>query len=77
MGLGLYLKCAIEGIKKNRKIYIPYILTSSVMFSMCHIIYALKDSKSVAAVSFLLVQVFFLGFLHFFRDWFYFIQTHF
>ena len=59
MGLGLYLKCAIEGIKKNRKIYIPYILTSSVMFSMCHIIYALKDSKSVAAVSFFVSTGFF------------------
>ena len=59
MGLGLYLKCAIEGIKKNRKIYIPYILTSSVMFAMCHIIYSLQDSKSVAAVSYYINTGFF------------------
>ena len=51
MKLGFYLKCAIEGIKKNRKIYIPYILMSSVMFAMCYIIYSLKDSESVAKVS--------------------------
>lgn len=51
MRLGFYLKCAIDGIKKNRKIYIPYILTSSVMFAMCYIIYALKDSEAVSKVS--------------------------
>lgn len=54
MRLGFYLKFAIDGIKKNKKLYIPYVLTCSIMFAMCYIIYFLKDSKAVAKVSFLI-----------------------
>ncbi len=59
MRLGFYLKFAIDGIKKNKKIYVPYILTCSVMFAMCYIIYFLKDSQAVAKVSFLINTGFF------------------
>lgn len=51
MRLGFYLKFAIDGIKKNKKLYIPYILTCSVMFAMCYIICFLNDSESVSKVS--------------------------
>lgn len=54
MRLGFYLKFAIDGIKKNKKLYIPYILTCSVMFAMCYIICFLNDSEAVSKVSVLI-----------------------
>lgn len=38
----LYLKLAIDGIRKNRKLYIPYMLIGSVMVMMHYILMALS-----------------------------------
>lgn len=54
MRLDFYLKFAIDGIKKNKKLYIPYILTCSVMFAMCYIIYFFSYSEAVSKVSVLI-----------------------
>lgn len=66
MRLGFYLKFAIDGIKKNKKIYMPYILTCAVMFTMCYIIYFLKDSQAVAKVSLFINTGFFSWIFAFF-----------
>ena len=47
MKLGFYFRLAIEGMLKNKKMYIPYILTCIAMFMMCYIIYFLKTSDVV------------------------------
>ena len=47
MKLGFYFKLATEGMIKNKKMYIPYILTCIVMFMMCYIIYFLKTSDVI------------------------------
>ena len=47
MKMDFYLKLAVEGMLKNKKMYIPYILTCIAMFMMCYIIYFLKTSDVV------------------------------
>lgn len=44
MKRGFYTKLAITGIKKNKKLYIPYILTCAAMVMMFYIIASLADS---------------------------------
>jgi putative ABC transport system permease protein len=48
MKFALYPKLALTGISKNRKIYLPYILTCVGMTMMFYIICFLSASKSVA-----------------------------
>lgn len=38
----LYLKLALDGVRKNRRLYVPYILISSVMVMMHYILAALS-----------------------------------
>ncbi len=44
MKMGLYSKLAVDGIRKNKRLYIPYMLTGIVMSMMSYIIYFLTSS---------------------------------
>ncbi len=44
MKIGLYSKLAVDGIRKNKRLYIPYVLTGIVMSMMSYIIYFLSSS---------------------------------
>ncbi len=50
MKFGLYAKLAGDGIRKNRKLYIPYILTGIGMVTMFFLISFLSGSKTVGAL---------------------------
>ena len=50
MRKGFYPKLAFQGIKKNGKIYIPYILTCIGMVMMYYIICFLSANQSVASM---------------------------
>lgn len=47
---GLYIKLAAEGISKNKKLYLPYILTCICMIMMCYIIAYLSMSADLSNV---------------------------
>lgn len=47
MKTGFYLRLALDGIRKNKKLYIPYILTSTCMVIMYYIIMFLQFSKNI------------------------------
>lgn len=51
MKLGLYSKLAWTGIKKNRKLYIPYILSCVGMIAMFYIIHSLSASPLLKEMS--------------------------
>ncbi len=44
MSKGFYTKLAFDGIRKNRRLYFPYVLTGSVMVMMSYIIFFLSSS---------------------------------
>lgn len=48
MKFGLYPKLAFEGIKKNKRLYIPYILTCVGMIIMYYIIIFIQTDKAIA-----------------------------
>lgn len=50
MKLGFYSKLSLTGISKNRRIYLPYILTCIGMVMMFYIVSFLATSKSVTAM---------------------------
>ena len=50
MSAGFYPKLALSGIKKNSRLYTPYILTCTGMVLMYYIISALSMSPTVAAL---------------------------
>ena len=50
MRFGFYLKLAISGIRKNKKTYVPYILTGIGMVMMYYIVSFLSCSSSVGAM---------------------------
>ncbi len=50
MRTGVYQKLAISGIRKNRKTYLPYILTCIGMVMMNYIISFLSQNQTVAAM---------------------------
>lgn len=47
MKLAFYPKLAIDGIRKNKRIYFPYILTGTVMVMMYYILIFLADSSTL------------------------------
>ena len=47
MKKGLYLRLALEGVKKNRRLYLPYLLTCAGMVMMFYILYSLAYSPVV------------------------------
>ncbi len=47
MRAGFYPKLAWEGIRKNRRLYVPYILTGSVMVMMYYILSFLSESPEI------------------------------
>lgn len=48
MKSGLYYKLAADGIKKNKKLYIPYILSSTGMIMMFYILSFLSSSPEIS-----------------------------
>ena len=44
------MKLAANGMKKNEKFYIPYLLTCICMIAMCYIVSALSVSPTLAAM---------------------------
>lgn len=45
MKIGFYPKIAWDGIRKNRRLYVPYFLTGSVMVMMSYLIFFLSSSE--------------------------------
>ena len=41
MKKGLYLRLALDGMRKNRRLYLPYLLTCAGMVMMFYILYSL------------------------------------
>ena len=50
MKTGFYPKLAWQGIRKNGKIYIPYIITSIAMVMMYYIVSFLSVNKSIGSM---------------------------
>ncbi len=50
MRIGFYMKLAANGMKKNGKFYIPYLLTCICTIAMCYIVSALSMSPTLAAM---------------------------
>ena len=50
MTKGLYFRLAFEGVKKNKRLYIPYLLTCSGMAAMYYIIIFLQGSEAVTSI---------------------------
>lgn len=48
MSMHLYPKLAFEGIRKNKRLYIPYILTGSIMIMIYYILCYLVESPAVS-----------------------------
>ena len=46
----LYRRLAWEGIRKNKQLYFPYLLTGSVMVMIFYILYAMTDATWMASV---------------------------
>ena len=46
----LYRRLAWDGIRKNRQLYFPYLLTGSVMVMIFYILYAMTDATWMASV---------------------------
>lgn len=51
MRVSLYPKLAWEGIRKNKRLYIPYILTGSVMVMMYYILSYLTESPALSQMT--------------------------
>lgn len=47
MKLGFYSKLAWEGLRKNKQLYIPYIMTGCVMVMMYYILSFLTESPAL------------------------------
>lgn len=47
MKLGFYPKLAWDGIRKNSRLYLPYILTCVGMVMMCYIVFFLTDASAI------------------------------
>ena len=47
MKSGLYLKLSVNGIKKNKKLYLPYLITCICMVMMFYLIDYLAVSPSL------------------------------
>ena len=47
MKIFLYLRLAVSGIRKNKKLYLPYLLTCIGMVTMSHILQSLSYSPAL------------------------------
>ncbi len=61
MKQGLYRKLALNGIKNNKQLYIPYFIMGMCVISIYYILDALSRKQSVAEMSTTLVVVLYLG----------------
>ena len=50
MKSGLYLKLSVNGIKKNKKLYLPYLITCICMVMMFYLIDYLAVSPQFAKI---------------------------
>lgn len=50
MRAGFYPKLAVDGFRKNRRLYVPYLLTCTGMVTMTYIVSFLAHSSAVAAM---------------------------
>ena len=50
MKKGLYLRLALDGMRKNRRLYLPYLLTCAGMVMMFYILYSLAYSPAVQSM---------------------------
>lgn len=48
---GFYARLSFNNLQKNRKIYIPYILTCIITITMFYMIFSLSINESIAAMS--------------------------
>ena len=51
MNIHLYPKLALDGMRKNKRLYIPYIFMGSIMVMMFYIVAALIDSPALLEMS--------------------------
>ena len=47
MKKGFYLRLALDGMRKNRRLYVPFLMTCSGMVMMFYILYSLAYSPAV------------------------------
>lgn len=57
MKSGLYLKLSVNGIKKNKKLYLPYLITCICMVMMFYLIDYLAVSPQFAKIKVQLINV--------------------
>ena len=48
MKIGFYPKLALDGIRKNKRLYLPFILTCIGMVMMTYIIFFLQSSTYIS-----------------------------
>lgn len=48
---GFYARLSFNNLQKNRKIYIPYILTCIITITMFYMIFSLSINESIAAMN--------------------------
>ena len=51
MKSGIYLRLSIDGIRKNKKLYLPYICAFCGMVIMSYIIFFLTESEMITSLS--------------------------
>ena len=50
MRMGFYAKLAVNGIRKNARLYVPYLLTCAGMVMMFYIVSYLQDTPVLAGI---------------------------
>ena len=48
MSTGLFTRLAVDGIKKNKKLYIPYIISLAGMVAISYVVYYLVESPAIS-----------------------------
>ncbi|MBR5896669.1 MAG: FtsX-like permease family protein, partial [Lachnospiraceae bacterium] len=48
MSAGLFTRLAVDGIKKNKKLYIPYIISLAGMVAISYVVYYLVESPAIS-----------------------------
>ncbi len=51
MKAGFYLKLAIDGCRKNRRLYVPYLITCIMMTAVCYILTFLSNLETLSYVT--------------------------
>ena len=50
MKLALYLRLACDGVRKNRRMFVPYLLMAMLMISICYILFFLGHADFISTL---------------------------